>query len=310
MEDFHVHWDIPIFQSNLRSYERIYVLEQWLRRLVYVALTAELGKEWRSAIPANINKNLKRRLNDTRNLSYLQCESEKVDNEIWLTTLEEILAIADVSKSKKAVEKISGYTYKVLSREIEKLIEIRNVVAHNKPVSEDTFEILESISKILNGTYVKLRGYIFGYTSSEEFSGKLRDRRTQEETEDPVADMFHLRMKQHGIKLPYMFFGASDYFYHFEYVYIEEEAETMTYVQIPVLLNNLKSIIESLTAITAGVKEYNARLVWPKVLGLDEQVRILDTAFRITETHALWGEEAIERQDPFAIANPMIWLDL
>jgi hypothetical protein len=54
-----VEVDVPLPEGNLLLYRRIYVLEQWLRRITMAALMSRYATQWRNAIPTEISKELK-----------------------------------------------------------------------------------------------------------------------------------------------------------------------------------------------------------------------------------------------------------
>jgi len=320
MEEVHFNWHIPVFRSNLNSYEKIYVLEHWLRRLIYVALTAEHGKEWKGALPQEIYSKIKLRLNDTRNLSYLKIDNDLPFNEIWLTSLEETLEIINEKRLRKAIGRITKYTNKVLSREIEKIIEIRNVIAHNRVVLANTPEMIDGVLKVLSGAINNLNSYIAGSHPSTECLGKFENCITKGVKEDPIANIFEIRANQLPEKeLPFLVLEESDYFYH---IYCWWGATDESSLQVSRILFSLRSITDLLTAVAVNPAvfypnldpedffEHTLRFTWPKALDLDDQVRTVETIMIETRSDYLWGDCPIEEQNYLVLANPLVWLQL
>lgn len=166
--------EIPISIHNPRIFDRTYVIEQWCRRILYTAFMMEYGNDWtEKRFDEKTVKDFKKTVVKLmlEPLNY----SGEINNIIWHTTLnklselfamnlsEEQLLFDDFSKTQDFVrlqEHIFVLTLNdnvSISEDIKSLKMIRNAVAHNRSVTDETnvqFEIIsERFSEII--TYFK-----------------------------------------------------------------------------------------------------------------------------------------------------------
>ena len=100
--------DLPVPEVNLTLYKRVYVLEQWARRVLLAALMARYGMAWQGALPTDISKRLKPRLQQLSNR--VAFDTENSSNAIWAMTLDELRALLVYEKLWPMVKRLTGFT--------------------------------------------------------------------------------------------------------------------------------------------------------------------------------------------------------
>src|SRR3954447_12420854 len=80
--------EMALPETNVYLYRRVYLLEQWLRRIALAALMARHGSRWHAAMPGTIADTIKPRLASLRNRVAFDVENS--DNVIWILTLAEL----------------------------------------------------------------------------------------------------------------------------------------------------------------------------------------------------------------------------
>src|SRR4051812_26825527 len=106
LESISFEEELPLPEVNIFLYRRIYVIEQWLRRVALAALMARYGSRWNDAIPTEIGKNLKGRVAGLRNR--VAFDTENSDNAIWCLTLEELKSLLLYEKIWPLVKELTG----------------------------------------------------------------------------------------------------------------------------------------------------------------------------------------------------------
>jgi len=141
------HGEIPVPRTNVDLYGRLYVTEQWLRRIAYAALVTHSGAEWKNALPSELARDLRSSAQKLVGRTYLNVENS--DNLIWLLTLDELLRVLLADHLWPGVKALTGLKRDVLSVDLRRLREIRNVVGHNRAISPLTAEIARGIEAAL-----------------------------------------------------------------------------------------------------------------------------------------------------------------
>jgi hypothetical protein len=139
--------ELPLPDVNVALYRKIYVLEQWLRRITLAGLMARYGSRWNDSISNEMIRNVKPRLQNLKNR--VAFNTENSDNLVWCLTLEELGALLLSEKTWNVVRDLTAFHRDELKGRINDLREIRNVVGHNRAATQYTMDVFVAIERNL-----------------------------------------------------------------------------------------------------------------------------------------------------------------
>lgn len=278
--------ELPIPEGNLVLYRRIYVLEQWLRRIVMAGLMSKYGSHWRNAIPTEIAKDLKSRRQQLRARTYLDVESS--DNVIWLLTLEELRRLMTSDFLWHSVKDLTGLQKADTDARVEELRQIRNVVGHNRATTAHTLRIFTGIEEYLEGGVNRFKNQTLYSDGSDWFI----DTGSEDELSRAVAELWSGKQRQ-------VFLKNSDKFYSV----VSLPVPPFTLVSVPDLLEAFHSIRHVVLALYVNGDANEFSVVWPRSSSPEEHSAIVE-ALRLFSHYT---ETRYDEQDPKAICDPRIW---
>jgi hypothetical protein len=278
--------ELPLPEVNLLLYRRIYVVEQWLRRIALAALMARYGSRWGDAIPTEIGKNLKARVAGLRNR--VAFDTENSDNVIWCLTLEELRSLLTYEKTWSYVKEMTSFDRLELDARLDDLREIRNVIGHNRAATDYTLKVFEAIDEALwvgIGVFRDRLLYDFGGTQHlEGLSG------------DPVGEAFYASHSPLGRE---QMAGDRDFYYLYALRPDPSQA-----VRLGDLLEHFNEVRRTILAFLINRQtpgEYT--IVWPRNATTDEHTRILDRFRSYVPGPGL----AYGLQNPKYVCHPKVW---
>ena len=162
--------EIPLPLTNLAIQKTAYVLEQWLRRVALAALMAKAGSRWLDAIPEDLVPEAKKSLALLRRRTYL--EPENSDNLIWALTLEQLRTLLIDREIAGFVFNLTGLSRSEVSTQVERLRDIRNIVAHNRATNAVAWENLRLVEHKLSGGIKRFKTTLIYWDMAED---KIQD---------------------------------------------------------------------------------------------------------------------------------------
>lgn len=161
---------IPLI--NIDVYLRVYELENWLRRICLTSYTTKYGEEWTSQIPRKVHKRLEHQVVSNSKLSYLGSEDDK--NFIWSATLGQLKQMMDNKNIANHLEKLTNIEHNRFINKIDELREVRNLLAHNRALSESSNIIVNGIIESLKVSVMNFKTKIL-YNDMEILDFKYTD---------------------------------------------------------------------------------------------------------------------------------------
>jgi|ERR1035438_4500694 hypothetical protein len=139
--------ELPFPETNAIVYRELYEYEQLFRRLAHATLVAKAGVKWESILPDGLLPRLQRRLDNLSNRIHLSCENSR--NPVWITTMEQLRTILTMESIWPIVMEFSGYQKSFLFDKLSEMIEIRNVIGHNRATTLETLTVWQGIARSL-----------------------------------------------------------------------------------------------------------------------------------------------------------------
>jgi hypothetical protein len=271
--------------GNLRLYRRIYVLEQWLRRILMAALMSRYGTQWRSAIPTEVSKLLRSRREQLRTRTILDVESS--DNVIWLLTLDELRRLLVSSDLWPSVKELIGLQKADLDARIEEMREIRNVVGHNRATTIRTGQIFDGIDDYLWRGIDHFR---------EQTLYRAPNFVVAEDASDPLASAVQALWdgKRRQVAL-----ASTEKFHSVTFLPVAP----FTLISVPDLLEAFHHARHTILAFYVNDRANEFAVIWPRGALLDEHRSVI-SGF---ESFCHFTETPYAEQDPKYICDPRIW---
>ena len=278
--------ELPLPEINLLLYRRIYVIEQWLRRIALAALTARYGPRWNDAVPSDIRRTLKARLMSLHNR--VAFDTEDSDNAVWILTLDELKTVLTYEKVWPFVKELTALDRQQLHARLNELREIRNVVGHNRAATDYTAKVFDAIEHALGEGIEHFRDrFLYDFAGAQQ-SG--------ESTPDSVTDAFYGTRSPLGRQQ----IGLDTYFY---YVYVLA-AENGRPIHLGDLLEHFGSVQKVILAILINRRSLGEHtVVWPRSASATEHSDVLA---RFDAWQTLEGEPYVA-QNPRYVCHPKVW---
>jgi len=140
--------ELPIPDVNVALYRKIYVLEQWLRRIALAGLMGRYGSRWNDSLSNDMIRAVKPRLQNLKNR--VAFNTENSDNLVWCLTLEELGSLLLSERTWAVNRALTGFDREELRGRVDDLREIRNVVGHNRAATQYTMDIFSAIERNLD----------------------------------------------------------------------------------------------------------------------------------------------------------------
>jgi len=138
--DLEFDGELLVSQINYQAYRHIYALEGWFRRICLTAWMIQFGSTWRNMLDPSVRRSLENRVQRNRRRLYLGAESH--DDLIWETGHHELIQLLTADDISKSVESLTGASAGFLNGKLDEVREIRNLLAHNRALSQRTQTIL------------------------------------------------------------------------------------------------------------------------------------------------------------------------
>lgn len=279
--------EIPIPATNEILYRRVYVLEQWLRRILIASLMSRYATHWRNAIPTEIAKEFKGRRAALRRRVVLDVESS--DNDVWLLTLEELRRLLLSEFLWPEVRPLTGWQKKELGARVEQLREIRNVVGHNRATTSGTLEIFEGVEHYLARG---IRTFRQQTLYRDPPHGLDVNGSSEEAVLEQVKALWDGTTRQ-------VFLIVTEKFYSVIFLPVPP----FTFISIADLLESFDHARHSILAFYVNDEANEFSVVWPRGATAEETASVL----RGFEQYSHFTRTSYEQQDPKYVCDPRIW---
>jgi len=285
--------ELPIPQTNALIYRELYEYEQLFRRLAHAALVAKAGAQWKGSLPAGLLPELKKRLSNLSSRIHLNCENSK--NPVWITTMEELRTIMTMDSIWQIVHEFSGFEKAFLASKLSEVIEIRNVIGHNRATTADTLSIWRGIATSLKPGLAEFKTSLL-YRSDDEVHLQTV------EHNNPVAIYYSKRCQDSDTQSFQPMLSEGKYFYSLTHLPVDTDGD---YVRVAGLLEAFRNDAENVLCFMINKSGNEFSVVWPKALTGQAHEQIVDTF--LTNSRRLWTCTIYQEQSAAYVCDPQIW---
>lgn len=141
--DLEFDGELLVPRINLTAYRQIYALEGWVRRICLTVWMGRYGESWSQQLDPGLRRTLESRVQRSRQRLYLGAES--ASDLIWQATQAELTRMLVAEPVAALIRSLTGTDSEFLKVKLEEIREIRNLLAHNRALSQRTHIILAGL---------------------------------------------------------------------------------------------------------------------------------------------------------------------
>jgi hypothetical protein len=158
--------EILISAANLEAYRLVYEAETWLRRIALTSLLLAEGPAWAGKIDSSLRGRLEAhsRINSSHWILGIDAEEEL----LWSATLGQLADILRYEIISARLSALTSTTGDVLAARIRSIADVRNALAHNRAISDDTLAVLNGDLVIIRAAARRFKARTL-YAKSEIF---------------------------------------------------------------------------------------------------------------------------------------------
>jgi hypothetical protein len=164
--------EVLIPAANVTGYQLAYEAETWLRRICLTALLLAEGPAW----AANLDRRLRERIEEQSRQNsarwYLGVDAE--EELLWSTTHGQLAALLRLPSVAAQIADLCGVQGGFLSDRLATIGQIRNALAHNRAISNDTLTILRGEMTVVNAAVGRFKRNTL-YAGSDIFLSEFPD---------------------------------------------------------------------------------------------------------------------------------------
>jgi hypothetical protein len=284
--------ELPFPEINSLLYRELYEYEQLFRRLAHAALVAKAGANWGGLLPAGLLSELKKRLSNLPNRIHLSCENSR--NPVWITTMEELRTILTMDSIWSIVREFSGYQKTFLEGKLSDVIEIRNVIGHNRATSTDTLVVWRGIATSLRPGLDAFKASLL-YRSGDEVHLENKS------ASQCVVALYSDRCRDNDWSRFQPMLSESKYFYALTHLPVDTDGDRVRTAALLEAFEPAKHVFCFM--INKSGNEFS--VVWPKMHADPEHEQIMSTFWSCAPY--VWTHTAYEDQSSAYVCDPQIW---
>ena len=276
---------------NGEVYYQIYEIENWYRRICLTAYMKEFGAEWMSHVPTQILNTFKSRSKKSEELFYLDLDAD--DNLIWTATQGELKTLLLEDAIAHQIKALTGFSKSTLSQKLDELKEIRNILAHNRALTNTAITIV-------TGIIVSLMQGVKHFKNRVLYA----DLKSGDELTDKVFSYFNEKMERNDWgKFQAVAFMKGD-IYELACWPGPNQDSNGTYPSASKLLEIYKDVLDNILAIAINKRGDEYTVLFTQKINDGAIKRIINLFIKVPD---IWTQTSFEEQNPKFVCNPKIW---
>ena len=142
--------------ANARGYRLVFEAETWLRRICHAALLLAEGPAWASRLKADLRNRITAESKRNAERWYLGIDAG--EELLWSTTHGQLVEILRVPVIQAVLRELCGMDGEVLAGRLASVSSVRNTLAHNRAISDETLAILEGDLTVIRAGVDQFKG--------------------------------------------------------------------------------------------------------------------------------------------------------
>lgn len=291
--------DIPISVNNSIIFNKTFIVEQWIRRIIMFVLMTEYGTDW---IKAFKNDDLEEYEKMRRKLSGREILDFKDDHLLWYASISYLGGFINKKDIKKKIEKVTNMKASIISKAVFKVGDIRNEMAHNRTITklmeedyDSNFKVLEeAITNFKKNTIYSKTGEIvswFGFESNQ--------------SSEFISYFNKLEKEQFDASGTQSFIQEEEYYYSI--ILLPCGPIGAEFIDIQVILERFDIFKDYIVAFYVNKQGGEYQVIVSKKIGNEKMIyrSIINTFFDIMKS--IGSDARYELQDSKYTCNPKIW---
>lgn len=254
---------------------------------------AKGGVAWLGLLPTELLSELKKRLINLSRRIHLSCENSR--NPVWITTMEELRTILTMDSIAPLVHEFSGYQRGFLENKLSEVIEIRNVISHNRASTPDTFSVWRGVA-------TSLRPGLDAFKTSLLYRISDKIHLESDQQSDHAVGSYSKRCEDNDWSRFQPMLSESRHFYSLTHLPVDTNGD---WVRVSGLLGAFESHAKSIFCFMINKSGNEFSVVWPKTVAEQVHEQILDTFWQIALQ--LWTHTTYQEQSAAYVCDPQIW---
>ena len=291
----HSEWseEILIPGANLHAYAMVYEAETWLRRVALTGLLLAEGPAWATKIDASLRGRLQAqsKTNATRWVLGIDAEEEL----LWSATLGQLAQVLATPAIANQVTHLTGTTGQTLSNRLRSIGEVRNALAHNRAISDDTVAVL-------TGDLVTIRSAVRRFKSKTLYARSDIITATAPPDLESLASEFEVAARR--LPAQQLFLSANDDFAMLVRLPVEPFDRWPRVGRVRELLGMSAHL---LLCILINKQGDELQLVFPRALPDTEKFTLLERFVDVVSSPEAWTDRAPDAQHPANASWPRAW---
>jgi hypothetical protein len=287
--------EVLIPQTNLIGYQRIYEAETWLRRICLASFLLAEGPAWAITVEPSLRSRIQEETARNSSRWYLGADSE--EELLWSTTQGQLGQLLRQENIGPHVLHLCGIPGELLAEHLKSLAQIRNTLAHNRAISEDTLTILEGSLTIVTAAVKRFKGHTL-YASSNNPSDF--------EDEDHDLREMYSEFEQGERRFPdqQLFFTANDDFVFLVRLPVQQFGRWPNSARMSISLGISSHL---LLCVLANKECDELQFVMPRRLPSEEKIKVLHCFMTNEILRDAWTETSPDEQNPARACWPKLW---
>ncbi len=280
--------------ANAEGYRLVFEAETWLRRICLAALLLADGPAWATTLEPDLRRRLENQSKSNSARWYLGVDAE--EELLWSTTHSQLADLLRLRAVGSRLNELCGLSGEVLANRLLSVSQVRNVLAHNRAISDDTLVILKGDLTIIRAGVSRFKGNTL-YADSDIVSSSY------------VPDDLALLTTEFNVR--------SDEFPH-QQLYLAANHNFLFLVRLPVppfgrwpnagqLRKALGMASHLMLCAMANKQGDELQLVIPRALRLKDKLEVLGRFMTEAVLRDAWIEKPSELQHPADVCWPRLW---
>lgn len=279
--------------ANLTGYRVIYEVETWLRRICLAAFILSEGSSWATTLNPKLRERLEEQSERNRQRWYLGVDAE--EELLWSTTHGQLSDLLELEVIAAAVKRLCDVDGRELSRRLRAIAAVRNTLAHNRPISQDTITVLTGDAAVVRAATQRFKHSIL-YAQYKIVMSQIPDGL------DELAAAFE---KYSAAKPNQQFFLACNE----DFVFVTRLPVDPfgTWPQAGAIRNALGLGRHMIVCVLANKQGDEIQIVFPRSLPADDAAEVTRRFIRAVSDPRSWTKDPPERQHPADVGWPRFW---
>ena len=280
--------------ANAEGYRLIYQAETWLRRICHASLLVADGPAWASRLKPELRNRLENESRKNSERWYLGIDTG--EELLWSTTHGQLADILRLPVIQSVLHELTGMSGEVLASRLLSVSSVRNALAHNRAISDDSLTILRGDLTVIGAAIDRFRHNTL-YAKAEIASLA----RVPEDLHELVNVFDELAAECPSQQL---FLGAGEHFLSVVRLPVAPFDVWPNATKLRKALDLASHLIVCVLVNKAGDE---VQVVMPRSLPLDDQIEVLRRFMTTEVLQGAWTQQSPENQHAVSVTWPRMW---